>query len=82
MRFCLKQLVQTLTEENVIQHFTPKVMKDDQQQASLSEPSPAETSGAAVIESLILSLIETIVDVPIRFVVTTHAGLTNDAVID
>ena len=54
MRFCLKQLVQTLTEENVVHQFSTIPSKDQ------TPPSPSAT-----IELLIESLIGILVDIPV-----------------
>lgn len=54
LRFCLKQLIQTLTEENVVHQFITIPSKDQ------TPPSPSAT-----IELLIESLIGILVDIPV-----------------
>lgn len=54
LRFCLKQLIQTLTEENVVHQFSTIPSKDQ------TPPSPSAT-----IELLIESLISILVDIPV-----------------
>lgn len=56
LRCCLKQLVQTLTEENVIQQFVTKT----------EVPAAPLETGAVVVEQLVNSLIENIVDVSLE----------------
>lgn len=54
LRCCLKRLVQTLTEDNVTEQFVGH-----------GEDPAAPEPGLVVIEQLVNSLIETIVDVPL-----------------
>lgn len=54
LRFCLKQLIQTLTEENVVHQFSTIPSKDQ------TAPSPSAT-----IELVIESLIGILVDIPV-----------------
>lgn len=57
LRSAIKYLIETLTEDNIIRHFTAKVENNDKK---------SEESGVAVIEQLLTALIEILVDVPLR----------------
>lgn len=57
LRCCIKGLVQTLTEDNVVQQFA----------AHTGDANAPVEQGVVVIETLVNSLIETIVDVKLTY---------------
>ncbi|CAG2167525.1 unnamed protein product [Oppiella nova] len=56
LRSAAKYLIETLTEDNIIRHFTAKVDTNEKK---------TEESGLVMIEQLLITLIEILVDIPL-----------------
>ena len=57
LRLAIKYLIETLTEDNIIRHFTSKLDSTDKK---------GEESGNVIVEQLLTALIEMIVDIELR----------------
>ncbi|RWS23340.1 dymeclin-like protein [Leptotrombidium deliense] len=74
LRCCTKYFVQTLTEDNVLKYFGAKVVVD--------AANHMEESGTVIMEQLICTLIETIVDIPVnKFTYYLHVETLNVLVV-
>lgn len=58
LRSSIKYLIETLTEDNVLRHFSAHIETDDKK---------GEDSGSIIVEQFLNALIEVLVDVPLRY---------------